>query len=361
MKLPECKYPIAMAEAKFPSSKGDADRPNDNFGRLVEPFRRELRLHCYRILASVHEAEDAVQETFLRALRGFDRFEGRGSLRAWLYQIATNVCLNTLAARKNAPRLLPNELLPAAGTRMPDGAPVADVPWLEPYPDSFLDGIDESTNPEARYLSREAVQLAFVSLIQRLPPRQRAALVLRDVLGWSANETAALLGGSTASINSILQRARETLSKRYPDGRPAVSRAPNALEQELLGRYLQAWERLDVDGLVALLKEEATYTMPPKEQWYAGRMAIGNFFEWAWRAYESFRLVPTAANNQPAFAAYSRASSDAPWTAHSIHVLAIEDCAISSLTLFAKPLALTLFPIFNLPDRVPTEDLSSCS
>jgi RNA polymerase sigma-70 factor, ECF subfamily len=346
--LPECKYLTAMAAAESPNSDKNPNRPSDEFGRLIEPFRRELKLHCYRMLGSVHEAEDAVQETFLRAWRGFDRFEGRGSFRAWLYQIATNVCLNTLAARKNAPRLLPN-----AATRMPDGTPVTDVPWLEPYPDSFLEGIDESANPEARYLSREAVQLAFVAVIQGLPPRQRAALLLCDVLGWSANEAATLLGGSTASINSILQRARETLSRRYPDGRPAVSRSPNPLEQDLLGRYLRAWERLDVDGLVALLKEDATYTMPPKVQWYAGRTAIGNFFEWAWRAYESFRLVPTAANNQPAFAAYSRASSDAPWTAHSIHVLTVHDGAVSALTLFVKPLAPSLFPVFDLPKIIP--------
>ncbi len=351
--LSECKYRAAMTAAEGPNSRGDSNRPNDAFGRRVRPFRRELKLHCYRMLGSVHEAEDAVQDTLLRAWRGFDRFEGRGSFRAWLYQIATNVCLNTLAARKNAPRLLPNELLPAAGMRMPDGTSVTDVPWLEPYPDSFLEGIDETANPEARYLSREAVQLAFVAVIQGLPPRQRAALLLCDVLGWSANEAATLLGGSTASINSILQRARETLSKRYPDGRPAASRAPNPFEQELLSRYLNAWERLDVDGLVALLKEDATYTMPPKAQWYAGRAAIGNFFEWAWRAYASFRLVPTAANNQPAFAAYSRASSETPWTAHSIHVLTVENGAISTLTLFAKPLAQSLFSVFDLPHIIP--------
>jgi RNA polymerase sigma-70 factor, ECF subfamily len=343
----------AAMDAEVPASKRDPNRPNDEFGRLVEPFRRELKLHCYRMLGSVHEAEDLVQETFLRAWRGYGKFEGRGSFRSWLYQIATNVCLDALTARKNAPRLLPNEWAPAAGARMPDGTAVTDVPWLEPYPDTYLEGVDETANPEARYLSREAVQLAFVAVIQVLPPRQRAALLLCDVLGWSANEVATLLGGSTASINSILQRARETLARRYHDGRPAVSHAPDPLKQELLGRYLRAWERLDVDGLVALLKEDATYTMPPKIQWYDGRTAIGNFFEWAWKAYEGFRLVPTAANNQPAFAAYSRANSDAPWTAHSIHVLTVDSDAISTLTLFVKPLAPSLFRVFNLPEIIP--------
>ncbi|MBR0694025.1 sigma-70 family RNA polymerase sigma factor [Bradyrhizobium lablabi] len=345
-----------MSVAEAPNSKRNPNRTGEEFGRLVEPFRRELKLHCYRMLGSVHEAEDAVQETFLRAWRAVDRFEGRGSFRAWLYQIATNVCLNTLAARKNAPRLLPNEWLPAAGAAMPDGTPVTDVSWLEPYPDSFLESIDESANPEGRYLSREAVQLAFVAAIQGLPPRQRAALLLCDVLDWSANEAATLLGGTTASINSILQRARETLSRRYPDGRPAASHSPNPNEQELLDRYLGAWERLDVDGLVALLKEDATYTMPPLAQWYAGRTAIGNFFKWAWRSYDSFRLIRTAANNQPAFAAYSRASTDAPWTAHSLQVLTVENDTVSALTLFAKPLAQSLFPFFDLPHLIPLTD-----
>jgi RNA polymerase sigma-70 factor, ECF subfamily len=345
-----------MSVAKTTGTSSGREQPPEParkaFERLAEPFRREIKLHCYRMLGSLHDAEDLVQETYLRAWRSFDSFEG-GSFRAWLYRIATNACLNALASRKQAQRLLPDQRAPAS-TLMPDGTPATDVAWLEPYPDSNLEGIaDEAPNPEARYSSREAVQLAFVAAIQALPPRQRAALLLCDVLGWAAAEAATLLGGSTASINSALQRARDTLAKRYPDGRPPVPPRPSAAQQELLDRYLRAWERLDLEGFVALLKEDATYTMPPAPQWYAGRQAIFTFFEWAWKAYEGFRLIPTRANHQPAFAAYSRAKADAPWTAHSVHVLALERDAISTLTLFYKPTGPRLLDAFGLPLTLP--------
>ncbi len=335
-----------------PSGRERSGPANEVFERLAEPFRREIKLHCYRMLGSLHDAEDVVQETYLRAWRSFGTFEG-GSFRAWLYRIATNACLNALAGRKHAQRFLPDQRAPAS-TQMPDGSPATDVAWLEPYPDSNLEGIaDEAPNPEARYTSREAVQLAFVAAIQELPPRQRAALLLCDVLGWTAAEATTLLGGSTASINSALQRARDTLAKCYPEGRPAVPPRPSAAQQRLLDRYLRAWERRDLDGFVALLKEDATYTMPPTPQWYAGRQAIFTFFEWAWQAYEGFRLVPTGANRQPAFAAYSRAAADAPWAAHSIHVLALERDTISTLTLFYKPTGPRLLGAFGLPLTLP--------
>ncbi|WP_230473792.1 sigma-70 family RNA polymerase sigma factor [Dyella choica] len=319
------------------------------FEKLAEPLRQELKRHCYSMLGSVHEAEDLVQETFLRAWRSFDGFEGRGSLRAWLYQIATNACLNALAARKNAQRLLPDQRAPAS-TRMPDGKPSTEITWLEPYPDSNLQGmVDDTPDPAARYASAEVVRLAFAAVIQQLPPRQRAALLLCDVVGWSAVETAALLGGSTASINSALQRARETLAKRFPQGLPPAAPATTSVQQALLHRYVQAWEGMDLASFVALLKEDAHYTMPPVSQWYAGRQAIGAFFEWAWKAYGSFRLIPTAANRQPAFAAYSRAGAQAPWMAHSIHVLTLEEDRIAALTLFVKPTGPQLFQAFGLP------------
>jgi RNA polymerase sigma-70 factor (ECF subfamily) len=300
----------------------------------------------------VHEAEDLVQETYLRAWRGFGSFEGRGSFRGWLYQIATNACLNALAGSRSRERLLPDQRAPAS-VLMPDGTPAPHAAWLEPYPDAHLEGIaDDAPNPEARYTSREAVQLAFVAAIQHLPPRQRAVLLLCDVLGWSAIEAATLLGGSTASVNSALQRARETLAKHYPNGRPPAATPANPAQQKLLRRYLQAWERLDVDGLVAVLKEDATYTMPPLPQWYAGREAIGAFFAWAWKAYAGLRLVPTGANRQPAFACYSPAA-DRSWAAHSIHVLTLEHDAISALTLYVKPAGPRLFPEFGLPPTLP--------
>ncbi|MFB9266662.1 sigma-70 family RNA polymerase sigma factor [Bradyrhizobium erythrophlei] len=328
------------------------DRDTEHaFARLAEPLRREIKLHCYRMLGSMHEAEDLVQETYLRAWRSFDSFEG-GSFHAWLYKIATNASLNAIESRRNAQRLLPDQRGPAI-TEMPDGGPATDVAWLEPYPDSHLDGVaDDAPNPEARYAAREAVQLAFVATIQQLPPRQRATLLLCDVLGWSATEAATLLGGSTASINSALQRARETLGKRYPEGRPQLTPKPTLVQQQLLGRYLKAWEGHDLDGFVALLKEDATYTMPPWRQWYAGRDAIRVFFATAWQACRGMRLVPTSANGQPAFAVYARTDADPRLTANAIHVLTIEHDMIASLTLFLEP---ALFSAFGLPLVLPED------
>jgi RNA polymerase sigma-70 factor (ECF subfamily) len=297
-----------------------------------------------------------VQETYLRAWRSFDSFV-EGSFRAWLYRISTNVCLNAIESRKLVQRLLPDLLAPAAAAiQMPDGPPPTEVAWLEPYPDSNLEGIaDDAPNPEARYASREAVQLAFVAAIQVLPPRQRATLLLCDVLGWAATEAATLLGGSTASVNSALQRARETLAKRYPTGQPAAALRPHdSAQQELLNRYLKAWEGHDLDGFVALLKEDATYTMPPWRQWFAGREAIRSFFATAWKGWTGFRMVPTAANGQPAFALYAhRIGADATRAAHSIHVLALEHDMISRLTLFVQYADPHLFRAFGLPLILP--------
>jgi RNA polymerase sigma-70 factor (ECF subfamily) len=345
---------IAMATSE-PSHKTYG---NQAFERLAEPFRRELKLHCYRMLGSLNEADDLVQETYLRAWRSFSSFEasnsdGDRSFRAWLYRIATNACLNALESRKHVRRFLPDQLGPAT-VQMPYGTPATDVAWLEPYPDANVEAIAEDVpNPETRYTSREAVRLAFVAAIQQLPPRQRAAILLCEVLGWAAAEAATLLGGSTASINSAMQRARETLAKRHPDARGPLATMPNPAQQKLLGRYLQAWEGHDLDGFVALLREDATCTMPPWLQWYLGREAIGAFFGMAWEACGGLRLVPTAANGQPAFAVYERTAADAPWTAHSIHVLTLEDERISALTLFVPPAGPPLFPAFGLPLTLP--------
>ena len=234
--------------------------------------------------------------------------------------------------------------------QMPDGPPATEVAWLEPFPDSYLEEIaDDAPTPEARYASRETVQLAFVSAIQQLPPRQRAALLLCDVLEWTAAETASLLSGSTAAINSALQRARKTLSLRYPEGWPQEAPRPTPAQQELLDRYLQAWESHDLNGFVSLLKEDATFTMPPFLQWYVGRETIRSFFAIAWKTCPGIRLIPTAANGQPAFAVYTRTDIDAPWEAHSLHVLSVEADKISGLTAFLEPTGPRLFDAFGLP------------
>jgi RNA polymerase sigma-70 factor, ECF subfamily len=326
---------------------GRLDR--ETFERQAEPLRRELRLHCYRMLGSPQEAEDLVQETYLRAWRSLDSFEGRSPLRAWLYRIATNACLNALASRKDAHRLLPEQHSPPS-EQMPTGDPPTDITWLAPYPDSLLTAVaDQAPNPAARYEIRESVELAFLALIQELPPRQRAALLLCDVLGWSVAETASLLGGSSTSINSVLQRARATLSERYPEGRSRGGSAPDQSQRMLLDRYVHAWESTDLDGLVSLLKDDATYEMPPWKQWYRGRESIRTFFSKVWRAYGGFRLTATGANCQPAFALYTCKPGDATFRAHSLQILEIRGGAIAALAMYVKPLGPALFADFGLP------------
>jgi RNA polymerase sigma-70 factor (ECF subfamily) len=322
------------------------DAPDrESFQRLAEPYRRELRLHCYRMLGSFHDAEDLVQETYLRAWRSIDGFTGRGHFRGWLYRIATNACLNAIAAR-NTRRVLP-EALAGPADRMPEGEPPTEIAWLEPYPE---DGrADPAPGPEARYETHEAVQLAFVAAIQHLPPRQRATLLLCDVMGWSADETAELLDSSVASVNSALQRARATLEKRFPNGRPQSRPTPDERQRILLDRYLRAWEGTDLDGFVALLRSDAVYSMPPWREWYLGPAAIGTFFGTAWRFYDGFRLVPTSANRQPAFAVYSRKAGSG-WRAHSLQLVTIEGDAIAAVTGFRDP---AIFAAFGLPDTLP--------
>jgi RNA polymerase sigma-70 factor (ECF subfamily) len=361
-KIAEQFISIAMASAQ-PSRPEQALKPecqghlDQAFEQLAEPFRREIKLHCYRMLGSLHEADDLVQETYLRAWRSFSSFEAgssdeRGAFRAWLYKIATNACLNALESRKHQRRYLPDQLGPAGPPKL-EGGPALDVPWLEPYPDLNLEGFaDTAPNPEVRYSRRESVELAFVAAIQRLPPRQRAALMLCDVLGWGSGEAATLLGSSTASINSALQRARESISERYSDRRPPLESRPTPAQQQLLSRYLRAWEGHDVDGFVAVLKEDATAVMPPWLQWFMGRETIGTFFAAAWKTCGGLHLVPTSANGQPAFAIYEFSAADKRWNAHSIHVLTLENDAISAITLFLDP---GLFRDFALPQFLPDD------
>ncbi|MEZ2328363.1 RNA polymerase subunit sigma-70 [Mesorhizobium sp. RCC_202] len=318
------------------------------FERLTALHRRELKLHCYRMMGSLHEADDLVQDTLLSAWRARSQFDGRGSARGWLYTIATNSCLNAIKARSAARRLLKQpEQTPSDGPAT--GGPVIDLPWLEPYPDAELpDVVDQTPGPEARYEAREAVRLAFVAAIQLLPPRQRAALLLCDVLGWSAIETAQLLGGTTASINSALQRARTTLGARYRQGRLPQRSQPDAEEGLLLERYMHAWQADNLDGLVDLLREDAIYHMPPWREWYRGRPAIGAFLASVWGNFAGYRAVAIAANGQPAVAVYALGRDDLAWRAHSLHVIEPADGKIASLTIYVPPLAPRLFPAFGL-------------
>jgi RNA polymerase sigma-70 factor (ECF subfamily) len=344
-----------MSSADIPdrSMLVDAAKSGDReaFQQLTEPYRQELRLHCYRMMGSFHDAEDLVQDTFLRAWRGLNGFEGRASFRGWLYRIATNACLNALANRRNTHRVLPPAEGPPA-EQPPDGEPATEVAWVEPYPDTALEAIaDTAPTPEARYEMREAVQLAFVAAIQRLPPRQRAVLLLRDVLGWTATETATLLDGSVAAVNSALQRARATLAKEA--GRPCPGPSPDDRQRALLERYVQTWESADLDGFVALLREDAVLSMPPWRQWYLGRESIRAFLAWAWDFPDvrPSRLVPIAANRQPAFALYRSSRDDHPeYRAHGIELLTLRDDAIAVLTIFRDP---RLFAAFGLPAVLP--------
>ena len=301
------------------------------FAQLTVPYRRELQLHCYRMVGSLHDAEDLVQETMLRAWRRLGAFEGRTSLRRWLYRIATNACLNAL---EREPRVV---LFPTGGDADPPA--IARVDWLEPYPDSLLPD-PVHTDPQARLDLRESIGLAFLAAIQHLPPRQRAMLLLFDVLGWSAPEIAELLETSTAAVNSGLQRARSTLERR-----PA-SRPTDEEERVLLERFVDAWDRVDIDGLVGLLKEDAVLAMPPEPVWFSGAEAVGEFFATVPGEGDLTRvkLVPARANLRPALAAYFDGR------AFGIMVFEIEDGRIAEIVGFAD--AAGVYDRFGLPERL---------
>ena len=315
----------------------DAARRGDQgaFERLVEPYRRELHAHCYRMLGSLHESEDLVQETFLRAWRARATYEGRASLRAWLYQIATNACLDALDKR---PR-----------TVSPDG----EVLWLEPYPDALLEGLAETApGPEARYETKEAVTLAFVAALQRLPPRQRAVLVLRDVLGFHAAEVAETLESSEVSVNSALQRARAALETRLPAGRERRPQPRSQRERQLAARFAEAVESGDVEGIVSLLTDDALLTMPPQPLEYRGRAAIAGFLGYRGQARGTpLRVTPTWANTQPAFGCYTLDAQTGIASASGLFVLTLEGDAVAAITWFADT---AVFRHFGLPRTLPT-------
>jgi RNA polymerase sigma-70 factor (TIGR02960 family) len=318
------------------------------FQKLVAPYRRELHLHCYRILGSLQDAEDIVQETLLAAWRGLGGFEERASLRAWLYRIATNRSLNVLRDRKRRLQEVPSMTEPPKPTRM------AEPIWLDPYPDAFLQGVaDVVPGPEARYETREAVGLAFSVGLQHLPPRQRAALVLRDVLGFRASEVAEMLETSEASVKGALQRARATLDQRLPaDARERVPLSGSARERELVGRFAAAVERGDTAGVISLLTDDAWLTMPPQPYEYQGGEAIAGFIarERGDRRDANLRLVPTRANGQPAFGCYLPDPHAPIARAYGMMVLTLEDDRVSAITWFGER---SLFAEFGLPRTLP--------
>jgi RNA polymerase sigma-70 factor (TIGR02960 family) len=317
------------------------------FGELTDPYRRELQLHCYRILGSVQDAEDALQETLLAAWRGLGQFEERASMRTWLYKIATNRCLNALRATGRRPAAAARDQWSAPP---PEPTRRTEPLWLQPYPDALLDDVpDTAPGPEARYETKEAVALAFVAGLQRLPPRQRAVLVLRDVLGYPAAQAADMLAVSEVSVNSALQRARATLAAQLPAaGRDSAPAPRSAREREVASRFADAFETADTERLVALLTEDALLTMPPEPLEYQGHAAIAEFFQTrtAWWGTRAARLVPTRANNQPAFGFYLADPRALVADAHSLIVLTLAGDKICGITRFGNN---NLFPQFGLP------------
>ena len=327
------------------------------FEALSEPHRHELLVHCYRILGSLTEAEDMVQESFLRAWKRLSAFEGRSTFRAWLYKIATNACLDVLDKRDTR-RVLPEAAFPEADPLQPVSAPLPDIPWLEPFPDELL-GDQAAENPEARYSAHESISLAFLAALQGLPARQRAVLILSDVLDWSARETAQLLGVSASAVASALHRARLKMARTY-HGLAAQDRGSlqtDARTRDLLNQYMLAWEQADVDGLVRLLRDDAVLSMPPSPTWYRGRSAIGIFAAttvlaeagpFRGQAAGRWRLLPTRANGQPAAAVYIRGEG-AEWLPFGIHVLEAEGSGLRRVTCFITP---DLVRRFGLPAKL---------
>jgi RNA polymerase sigma-70 factor, ECF subfamily len=305
------------------------------FDRIVEAHRGELHAHCYRMLASTHDAEDALQDALLRAWRGISKFEGRSSLRSWLYSIATNTCLDQIARRPK--RVLPIDYGPATDPHVGPGEPLVESVWIEPYPDEILGIEDGLAAPAASYERRESVELAFIAALQHLPGTQRAVLILREVLGFSAKEVAISLQTTVASVNSALQRARAAVDERVPEqSQQATLRAlGDDSVRELVDRYVDAWERCDVAQFAAMLAENATFAMPPLASWYHGREAIaawaaGYPLSGAWR----WRVVRTTANGQPALGFYAWNLQDERYRPFALNVITLQGAMVSDVTAF---------------------------
>ena len=329
-----------------------ADAQSDEaFRTLFEPHRRSITLHCYRMLGSLQDAEELVQETLFRAWQRRDELRSSGALRAWLYQIATNACLDHLLKARR-PRALPHLVAPASSSmRLPLGGPGHERLWIEPAPDTLLDVAEhESQRPDERAFQRESIGLAFITALQHLSPKQRAALLLVDVLGWTPHDSAALLETSVFSVNSLLQRARKSVGSRR---QAAVPSEVSSSDQELLRRFISSWEGGDLDTFTALLADDAILSMPPQPEWFEGREAIGKFFGAAWAALPGQRrLVPVAANGGHAFGVYNRpTTSNAVYEAAAITLVTLRAGRVALLTRFGLP---KLFPLFQLPAQLPS-------
>jgi RNA polymerase sigma-70 factor (ECF subfamily) len=333
-----------MTELGVHTGSAAAALPATDVESQLERYRRELTAYCYRMLGSAFEAEDAVQETLLRAWRSFDRFEGRAALRSWLYRIATNVCLNMLSASQRRAR--PMDLGPASVAEATLGPELPEATWIEPMPDSRV--VPAGGDPADLAIARESVRLAFVAALQRLPPRQRAVLILREVLHWKAGEVAELLETTVASVNSSLQRARATIDGA--GGRAETPAEPLDDEQRaLLARYVDAFERYDMDSLTSLLHEDATWSMPPYELWLQTHRDIRHWCLGPGIGCRGSRLIPTMANGAPAFGQYKPdpAGGLQPW---SLQVLELSAGRISGIVFFLD--TAKFFPMFGLPARL---------
>jgi RNA polymerase sigma-70 factor (ECF subfamily) len=336
-----CEDPNVTEQLLARARAGDEDA----FRALTDPHQRELRLHIYRVVGSLQDAEDLLQETLLGAWRGLADFEGRASVRTWLYRIATNRSLDAVRATRRRPAARP-------ANPMPEPTRFDEPVWLQPYPDALIEGVaDEAPGPEARYETKEAIALAFVVGLQHLPAQQRAVLVLRDVLGYRAGEVAGMLDTTEASVNNLLRRARAAFESRLPAaGRERAPMPRSKLERDVVGRFAETVENGDVDGMVALLTDDAWLTMPPLPHAYQGRAAIGAFLGGNERRRGApLRVVPTRANVQPAFGAYLRVPGSDGAQAYSLFVLTLEGDRIAAITWFGDR---SLFPRFGLPPRL---------
>jgi RNA polymerase sigma-70 factor (ECF subfamily) len=320
------------------------------FSQLIALHRPALHAHCYRMLGSVQDAEDALQEALLNAWRAVPRFEARSSLKSWLYRIATNVCLKTIERRPK--RVLPVDYGPAADPHDPLAQPLVESIWLEPYPDMGLELEDRLPSPDVRYEQRESVELAFVAALQYIPGRQRAVLILRDVLGFSAKEVAATLEMTPAAVDTALQRAHKTVDDRLParSQQATLQALGDTRLREMVDRFVDAWERADLGSVVALLAHDATLTMPPRPTWYRGQDAVASFLcAVALAADKRWRLLPVKANGQPAFAEYLWNDRTQNFVAEAVTVLTMTDDLIADITSFRRP---DLFARFGLPDHL---------